>query len=230
MTNIDYREERIKHGMETCIHFRGLLDFSALKVVDVETCGAGVKMNDVRQAKPDGKGNLWPCFRDDGVSGHCPSVQFRTREEAAARDDERMVSLRKWVRRYRGQHLPILPAGDDAAPGWAVCLCGTMWPQAVSGTLAEEGHAMTITTLGEHPGRYLARLMARDGLSQQELARRSGINVGQICHVLHGHQGISTQMAINLAAAGLCTAYDWLCRQAEYDLAKAYARRREGAS
>ena len=73
-----------------------------------------------------------------------------------------------------------------------------------------------------HPGEVLREAVIRElGLSVEEAAARLGVSRVTLSRVLHGHAGISSNLAIRLEAAGAGTARSWLAMQMAYDLAAA---------
>ena len=65
------------------------------------------------------------------------------------------------------------------------------------------------------------------GLSVTEAAKVLGIARHTLSRVLHGHAGLSPEMAIRLEKAGWSNADHWLRLQTAYDLAQARQRERE---
>jgi addiction module HigA family antidote len=71
-----------------------------------------------------------------------------------------------------------------------------------------------------HPGEILREdVLAEIGLSVSEAATRLGISRVTLSRVLHGHAGISPNLAVRLEEAGVGTARAWLAMQASFDLA-----------
>lgn len=71
-----------------------------------------------------------------------------------------------------------------------------------------------------HPGEILREDVLADlGLSVNETASRLGISRVTLSRVLHGHAGISPNLAVRLEEAGVGTARAWLAMQAAHDLA-----------
>ncbi len=58
-------------------------------------------------------------------------------------------------------------------------------------------------------------------LSVTEGANRLGVTRNTLSRVIHGHSGISPEMAIRLEKMGWSTARAWLAAQFAYDLAQA---------
>ena len=58
------------------------------------------------------------------------------------------------------------------------------------------------------------------GLNVSQAARMLGVARHTLSRVLHGHAGISPEMALRLAKAGWSNAEFWLRRQTSYDLAQ----------
>ena len=75
-----------------------------------------------------------------------------------------------------------------------------------------------------HPGTILRdNFLPGLGLTQGQAAEQLGVIRSTLARVLHGHAGISPEMAIRLELwispqRGGDTALEWLQRQAEYDL------------
>jgi addiction module HigA family antidote len=77
-----------------------------------------------------------------------------------------------------------------------------------------------------HPGEVLAdTVLAEDGLSVSEFARRLGVSRVALSRVVNGRAAISADMALRLQAALGGTAESWLHMQASYDLWKASQRK-----
>lgn len=71
-----------------------------------------------------------------------------------------------------------------------------------------------------HPGEILREDVLADlGLSVSEAASRLGIARVTLSRVLHGHAGVSPNLAVRLEEAGVGTARAWLAMQAAHDLA-----------
>ena len=78
-----------------------------------------------------------------------------------------------------------------------------------------------------HPGRSIKNACLDPlNLSVTEGAVRLGVARHTLSRVIHGHAGISPEMAIRLEKMGWSSARAWLAAQAAYDLAQ--ARKREG--
>jgi addiction module HigA family antidote len=76
-----------------------------------------------------------------------------------------------------------------------------------------------------HPGGLLAEdVLAPLGLQVKDAARRLGMSRVALSRVLHGHAGISPDLAVRLERAGVSTARFWLALQANYELAQAVGR------
>lgn len=66
-----------------------------------------------------------------------------------------------------------------------------------------------------HPGEILREdVLAELGLSVTEAAARLGISRVTLSRVLHGHTGVSANLAVRLEEAGVGTARAWLAMQA----------------
>ena len=59
------------------------------------------------------------------------------------------------------------------------------------------------------------------GLSVTDAAERLGVARQTLSRLIHGHTGISPEMAIRLENMGWSTADAWVRMQADYDLAQA---------
>lgn len=71
-----------------------------------------------------------------------------------------------------------------------------------------------------HPGEILREdVLAELNLTVGEAARRLGVSRVTLSRVLHGHAGVSPNLAVRLEAAGVSTARAWLAMQTAYDLA-----------
>lgn len=72
-----------------------------------------------------------------------------------------------------------------------------------------------------HPGEIIqADVIVALGLSVAQAASRLGVSRVTLSRVLHGHAGVSPNLAIRLELAGISTARMWLALQANYDLAR----------
>ena len=72
-----------------------------------------------------------------------------------------------------------------------------------------------------HPGEILREdVIAELGLTVAETAARLGVSRVTVSRVLHGHAGISPNLAVRLERAGVGTARAWLAMQTNYDLAR----------
>ena len=71
-----------------------------------------------------------------------------------------------------------------------------------------------------HPGEILREdVLAGLGLSVTELARRLGVSRVALSRVIHGHAGVSPNLAYRLELAGIGTARLWLDMQTAKNLA-----------
>lgn len=75
-----------------------------------------------------------------------------------------------------------------------------------------------------HPGEVLQDWL--EGVSMTEAARKLGITRAALSRILHGHAGISPDMALRLAEALGTSAESWLQMQMTYDLWQAAQRPR----
>ena len=73
-----------------------------------------------------------------------------------------------------------------------------------------------------HPGRSIKEnCLDPLGLTVSDAAKALGVARHTLSRVLHGHAGISPEMAIRLEKAGWSSAEFWMRRQASFDLARA---------
>ena len=73
-----------------------------------------------------------------------------------------------------------------------------------------------------HPGRLIKNACLEPlSLSITSAAMNLGVSRNSLSRVVHGHAGVSPEMAIRLEKAGWSTADAWLRMQAAYDLAQA---------
>ena len=73
-----------------------------------------------------------------------------------------------------------------------------------------------------HPGRLIKNAcLAPLSLSITAAAMNLGVSRNSLSRVVHGHAGVSPEMAIRLEKVGWSTADAWLRMQAAYDLAQA---------
>lgn len=73
-----------------------------------------------------------------------------------------------------------------------------------------------------HPGRIVGQdCLDALNLPVTEGARLLGVSRNTLSRVIHGHAGISAEMAIRLEKMGWGTADGWVRAQAAYDLAQA---------
>ena len=71
-----------------------------------------------------------------------------------------------------------------------------------------------------HPGKILGEdVIEALGLTVSEAAARLGVSRVTLSRVIHGHSGISPNLAVRLEKAGVSTARMWLAMQSNYDLA-----------
>lgn len=72
-----------------------------------------------------------------------------------------------------------------------------------------------------HPGQVLGEdVLGELGLTVVEAAARLGVSRVTLSRVIHGHAGVSPNLAVRLERAGVGTARAWLAMQTNYDLAK----------
>ncbi|WP_067248320.1 HigA family addiction module antitoxin [Microbacterium resistens] len=76
-----------------------------------------------------------------------------------------------------------------------------------------------------HPGEILGEdVIGELGLTVADAAARLGVSRVTLSRVIHGHAGISPNLAVRLERAGVGTARAWLAMQSQYDLARELAR------
>ena len=72
-----------------------------------------------------------------------------------------------------------------------------------------------------HPGLSIMENYLRPlGLNVSQAARILGVARHTLSRVLHGHAGVSPEMALRLEKAGWSNAEFWMQRQTSYDLAQ----------
>ena len=71
-----------------------------------------------------------------------------------------------------------------------------------------------------HPGMFLRQLLDEHGISQSQLARHIGVQVGVINQICNHKRGISANMAVKLALALRTSPGFWLNLQTAYDLGR----------
>jgi len=72
-----------------------------------------------------------------------------------------------------------------------------------------------------HPGRVVfEECLEPLGLTITEAARGLGVTRNSLSRLIHGHNGISPEMALRLSMAFGGSAESWLRQQIEYDLAQ----------
>jgi len=72
-----------------------------------------------------------------------------------------------------------------------------------------------------HPGRVVyEECIVPLGLTITEAARGLGVTRNSLSRLIHGHNGISPEMAFRLSKAFGGSAESWLRQQAHYDLAQ----------
>ncbi len=74
------------------------------------------------------------------------------------------------------------------------------------------------------PGEILLEeFLSPFGVSQNKLARDTGIPVSRVSEIVHGRRAITADTALRLAAYFSTSAEMWMTLQAEYDLRRARA-------
>lgn len=82
--------------------------------------------------------------------------------------------------------------------------------------MAEKKHGISRDLL-IHPGESIADMLEERGISQAELAIRTGVSTAYVCNVLSGKKGISAHFAMALEYALGVPSYLWLKIQARYE-------------
>ena len=72
-------------------------------------------------------------------------------------------------------------------------------------------------------GHGLWKQFAELGLTVGDAAARLGVSRVTLSRVIHGHAGVSPNLAVRLERAGVGTARAWLAMQSNYDLARVRA-------
>ena len=76
-----------------------------------------------------------------------------------------------------------------------------------------------------HPGELLREDVLQPlEIEVSEAARRLGMSRSSLSRVLHGHNGISPDLAVRLERAGVSTARFWMNLQTNYELSQAEQR------
>ncbi|GBU15180.1 transcriptional regulator [Polaromonas sp.] len=82
-----------------------------------------------------------------------------------------------------------------------------------------------IMTNHPHPGELLREdVLLALGIEVTDAANRLGMSRTALSRVIHGHNGISPDLAVRLERAGVSTARFWMTLQANYELSKAEQR------
>jgi addiction module HigA family antidote len=72
-----------------------------------------------------------------------------------------------------------------------------------------------------HPGVIIGEdVLGELSLTVAEAAERLGVARVTLSRVIHGHAGVSPNLAVRLERAGVGTARAWLAMQTNYDLAR----------
>ncbi|MDQ1073879.1 MULTISPECIES: HigA family addiction module antitoxin [Microbacterium] len=72
-----------------------------------------------------------------------------------------------------------------------------------------------------HPGEIIGEdVLGELDLTVAEAAARLGVARVTLSRVIHGHSGVSPNLAIRLERAGVGTARAWMAMQTNYDLAR----------
>jgi addiction module HigA family antidote len=76
-----------------------------------------------------------------------------------------------------------------------------------------------------HPGEFLREDVLKPlAIEVAEAASRLGMSRSSLSRVLHGHNGISPDLAVRLERAGVSTARFWMNLQTNYELSQAEQR------
>ena len=79
-----------------------------------------------------------------------------------------------------------------------------------------------------HPGEIVKALCLEPlGVSVTRAAKALGISRKTLSNIVHGHAGISPEMALRLSIAFDTTAESWLAQQLQYDLWLVEQKRRQ---
>src|SRR5687768_3143428 len=78
-----------------------------------------------------------------------------------------------------------------------------------------------------HPGELVAEALEAAGMTQKELAAKTGRPYATINEIVKGRKRITADTAIDLEGALGLKAYIWLRLQADYDLVMAYNARKK---
>ena len=70
-----------------------------------------------------------------------------------------------------------------------------------------------------HPGAGIEDDLAELGWTVAEAARRMGVRYEDLALLIHGHIGVSPQMALAFERVGISNAKFWMQRQAAYEQA-----------
>lgn len=72
-----------------------------------------------------------------------------------------------------------------------------------------------------HPGRIIGEdVLGELGLTVAVAAARLGVSRVTLSRVIHGHSGVSPNLAVRLERAGVGTARAWMAMQTSFDLAR----------
>lgn len=72
-----------------------------------------------------------------------------------------------------------------------------------------------------HPGQIIGEdVLGELGLTVVVAAARLGVSRVTLSRVIHGHSGVSPNLAVRLERAGVGTARAWMAMQTSYDLAR----------
>ncbi len=81
-----------------------------------------------------------------------------------------------------------------------------------------------------HPGEHLAEELEVRGMSQRELARRTGRPIQAINEIVRGRKRVTADTALDLAEVLGVAASIWVNLQARYDLVTAVNARKQRAA
>lgn len=83
---------------------------------------------------------------------------------------------------------------------------------------------------GEHPGRYIERMLYANRVRLMEAARRANVSHPYLSNVIAGRQRVGVALAVQLnAGLQFLHARTLLMKQVDHDLAREYGRRRKEA-
>lgn len=81
-----------------------------------------------------------------------------------------------------------------------------------------------------HPGEHLKDEIDARGMSQQELADKTGLSKSAISSIMHGRRNITAIIALKLETALKVSAEFWMNLQIKFDIDKLKRKNRENIS